>query len=97
MEKLFPIETAKQLLVNYKKKRHFAKAKFINELIELQYFFGNTTILNCELLMNGLYRKQTIMTVLNDMDYTDIKIRTVIDYRYFMNIFAKKLTVVKFS
>jgi len=37
------------------------------------------------------------MTVLNDMDYTDIKIRTVIDYRYFMNIFAKKLTVVKFS
>lgn len=97
MEKLFPIETAKQLLENYKKKRHFAKAEFINELIELQYFFGNTTILNCELLMNRLYRKRTIMSVLNDMGYTDIKIKAVIDYRYFISIFTKKLTVVKFS
>lgn len=66
--KRFDIEKANELLKLYKKKRHFGKISFLNELISYQYFFGDKTILDCDLLLKN-YQKRTIEAVLSDLGY----------------------------
>lgn len=68
--KRFDVDKANELLTVYKKKRKFAKATFLEELIYYQNFFGNKSILNCDLLLSKKYQKRTVEAVLSDLGYS---------------------------
>lgn len=67
--KRFDVEKANELLTVYKKKRKFAKATFLEELIYYQNFFGSKSILDCYLLLSRNYLKKTVSAVLVDLGY----------------------------
>jgi len=67
--KIFDIDKAEKLLPVYKKKRHYAKALLLSEIISWQYFFGNTSIVGVKISMKHHYKTKTINTVLNDLGY----------------------------
>lgn len=65
----FDIEKANELLKVYKEKRHRSKISFLNELISYQNFFGDKSILNCDLILQKNYQLKTIKAVLSDLGY----------------------------
>lgn len=68
--KRFDINKANELLKVYKKKRQFGKVSFLKELISYQNFFGDKSILDCDLLLSKNYQKRTVETVLSDLGYS---------------------------
>lgn len=67
---IFDIGQAQRLRMLYKKNRQEAKKNFLEELISYQYFFGNqTSIVGAKLSVVHCYRKKTVETVLNDLNY----------------------------
>lgn len=67
--KNFNISRAFELKEIYKKSHHYAKERFIEELVSYQYFFGSDSIVGCKLFTNHNYQKRTVESVLNDLGY----------------------------
>lgn len=68
--KIFDTDEAQRLLPVYKKKRHYAKAMLLTELISYQLFFGtHTSIVGAKLSFVHCFKKKTVETVLNDLNY----------------------------
>ena len=65
----FNINKAQELRLIYTKKRHYAKKRFIEELISYQHFFGNHPIVGCKLSVIHNFQKRTIKAVCDDLDY----------------------------
>lgn len=66
----FNIEKAEKLRDMYHEKRHYAKERFLNELIGYQLFFGDTSIVDCNLDLCYHYQRKTAETVLKELGYT---------------------------
>lgn len=67
--KNFNIDKAKELCLIYHKKRHYAKEKFVKILIDYQHFFGDTSIMECNLSTPSNFQKRTVEAVCNDLGY----------------------------
>ena len=67
--KILDINKAENLCLTYKKHRHYAKERFLGDLIDFQYFFGNESIVNVNILLTTHYTKKTVQSVLADLDY----------------------------
>lgn len=67
--KKFNIDRALRLSTIYKKKRQYAKVKFVESLISYQYFFGSTSIVGCKLSTPQNFQKRTLEAVLDDLGY----------------------------
>lgn len=67
--KNFDIIRAKKLRSDYKKKRNYAKEKFISKLITYQEFYSKSSIVGIELSMIECYKKNTVESVLSDLNY----------------------------
>lgn len=67
--KNFNMDKALKLSLDYKKKRNYAKYKFIEFLISDQHFYGDISIVGCPLSTPIYYEKSIIETVLNDLGY----------------------------
>lgn len=65
----FNIDKANDLSLIYKKKRLYAKARFVDALISYQHFFGNLSIVGAALSTPINFQKGTVESVLNDLDY----------------------------
>ena len=88
---------AYQLMCDYEQKRYLKRANFISELINYQLFFGpKKSIFNCELLLNGFYRKRTIELALRDLNYSLVKYNVVTD-KYLFDKPYKQHTIVMFQ
>lgn len=68
--KNFNIDKAHRLRLIYKKKRHPAKEKLVEELISLQYLFGTKSIVGITISLPSHYQKRTVEIVCNDLGYT---------------------------
>lgn len=71
--KNFNIDKAKELCLIYHKKRHYAKEKFVKVLIDYQHFFGNTSIVGCNLGATSNFQKRTVEAVCDDLGYKLVK------------------------
>lgn len=80
--KIFNIDEAQRLLPVYKKKRNYAKAMLLTELISWQDFFGNSSIVGVKVSTEHRYKRKTIQTVLNDLGYILTSYRTVTTHPY---------------
>lgn len=67
--KNFDINRAEKLRSVYKKKRNYAKERFISKLITYQQFFRDSSIVGVELSTIEYYRKNTVEAVLSDLNY----------------------------
>lgn len=67
--KIFKTAEAILLCSVYKSNRQFAKQKFVNELIEYQYFFDTKSIIGAKLLLSCYYQKRTVEAVCKDLGY----------------------------
>lgn len=64
------IDKAEKLSLIYHKKRHYAKEKFVKELITCQHrnpLFES--IVGCEIITDSSFQKRTIESVCNDLGY----------------------------
>lgn len=68
--KNFDIDEAQKLRLIYKKRRHYAKEKFLDDLISWQYFFGDkSSIVGVNISLTHCYSRKTVETALNDLNY----------------------------
>lgn len=75
--KIFDIDEALRLKMLYKKNRQVAKEIFLCELISYQTFFGtHTSIVGAKLSLTHCFKKKTVETVLNDLNYKLISFST---------------------
>lgn len=79
MRKDFNITKAYQLRNKYSAQRNLLKTCFVNELINYQRVFSPRSILYHELLIKKLYKKDLIVSVLNDFGYTLIEYKKADD------------------
>lgn len=63
----FNLVKAEALYLSYNRARQPDKTEFISELIRYQYFFGETSIVNCKLSLSRCYQKRTVQSVLEDL------------------------------
>lgn len=95
MKGFFDLKTAEKLLSTYKNQP--AKADFLKELIYWQYFFGETPIVGTKISLNRRYQRQTVITVLTQLGYSNISVHNVKQYNYTNNAFTDRITEVTFS
>lgn len=69
INKDFNLVKAECCCLDYIKSRQPAKTEFIVELISLQHFFGETSIVDCKLGLCKRYRKKTVEDVLSNLGY----------------------------
>lgn len=81
--KIFKTVEAKILCSVYESNRQFAKQKFINKLIDYQYFFGTTSIVGSKLLLSCYYQKRTVESVCKDLGYTLISFSNPMQKYYY--------------
>lgn len=68
-KKKFDIGKAKKLAHIYKFKRHYEEADIIDELIKLQKFCEDASIVGCTLLLKK-HKKKIVKKVLKDLGYS---------------------------
>lgn len=91
---IFDTDKAEKLLPVYKKRRHYAKARLLAELISWQYFFGNASIVGVKVSMEHRYKRKTIQTVLNDLGYIITSYKTITIHPY---CFGTSITFTEFT